>query len=111
MSMQNAYSNMKFPVYEFKEYPKHVTGPDGKVIEVQNAYEEAEILNPTDDNNPAGADPQKPGVPLTRAQLFERAAELGIPYAKNWPTEKLVNAIGAAEKAQDGTAGDEETKA
>lgn len=39
------YASLKFPRYVYKEYPKHVKDPEGKVLGVAgNAMEEAELL-------------------------------------------------------------------
>lgn len=38
------YAKLDFPPYVFREYPKHVTLPSGRVVEVQNQREELNAL-------------------------------------------------------------------
>jgi hypothetical protein len=42
--MSDRFSNMKFPEYEFQEYPKWVEGQDGKPVLVNDADEELATL-------------------------------------------------------------------
>jgi hypothetical protein len=99
---EGVYANMDFPVYEYREYPKHVKiEPHG--FKVVNSKEEEDQLLQTlgrrnekmkQDIEGMGGETRDP----ERDFLLRRARELNIPVNKLWSTFKF---RGLVQKAED----------
>ena len=120
MTQRSRFDSMKFPAYQFREYPKHVRLPNGKHVTVNSKQEENEALGivepvieapimvveaPIQEPLPQIEPVEFPKVEFAsddgRAALVARADELNIPYDKRWGIKKLKDAIEAAEEAED----------
>ncbi len=82
------YDTMKFPDYNYMEYPKHVypNGPDKPFVEVRSAEEEREAMSS--------------GVVVReddeQARLVEVATIKGVKIDKRWGVKRLRDVIADA---------------
>jgi hypothetical protein len=82
------YDAMKFPDYEFQEYPKHVypNGPDKPYVEVRSEAEEAEAMGS--------------GSVVREEEEQERLVQVatikGVKIDKRWGVKRLRDEIKAA---------------
>lgn len=78
------YDNMKFPAYQFVEYPKMVVNPEtGHRVKVLSAEEEFRVLN---------------GTPVVReaderSRLIQEATNKGVQVDRSWPLERIAEEI------------------
>jgi|GEM_PF-4674420 len=78
------YTNMKFPDYEFREFPKFVTPDGGEPVLVQNAEEEAEALK-------TGEAPIREED--ERKRLIILAEVKGVQIDKRWSAARMTKTI------------------
>lgn len=81
------YANMKFPDYEFQEYPKHVPTEGGKGFVVVNDEAEEKALS---EGETIIREPEE------RARLIKVAEIKGVTIDKRWSLDRIRSAISGA---------------
>lgn len=96
--MTNIFSNMPFPSYEFKEYPKRITDKDGVRVRVNSADEEAAALGKRRAPRASELDleeevvapgAEEDGELTEQEELYNQAIELGISAKPSWGAARL----------------------
>lgn len=80
------YPNMVFPDYEFREYPKWVTPEGGEPVLVNDASEEAEVLQTGEVLRDEDA----------KADVIAELTAKGVQFDKRWGLARLQKALAEA---------------
>lgn len=104
------YSNMNFPDYKFREFPKYVTPQNGKPVIVKDAREEREIMNVCAEEAQGIADGYNEALRLKEEEaslsndktaLLAKAGDYGLVLDRRTSIENIKIAIAKAQAAID----------